>query len=171
MSSFACRTALRATALAACLLAGSALAAPGAPGRPLAASTPAPVKRQLDQLAAAFHRARASFDPLLFATANGDSRYNDQLGLAISPQVRAEQFALYRALQKQLMSVHRDQLGAQEQLTYDLLSYELNNAMQLESFPEHLLPLNQFDNVPSTLANYAGGTGSQPLGTVKQYQD
>jgi len=127
-------------------------------------------QQQLAKLAAAFHTARCKFDPLLFATANGDSRYNDQIGLAISPSVRAAQFTLYRQMQKQLMAVRRDQLGEQDQLTYDLLSYELNNAMQLESFPEHLLPLNQFDNVPSTLANYADGTGSQPLGTVAQYQ-
>jgi uncharacterized protein (DUF885 family) len=127
-------------------------------------------QKQLAKIAAAFHTARCKFDPLLFGTANGDSRYDDQLGLAISPKVRAAQFTLYRAMQKQLMAVHRDQLGAQDQLTYDLLSYELNNALQLESFPDHLLPLNQFDNVPSTLANYAGGTGSQPLETVKQYQ-
>jgi uncharacterized protein (DUF885 family) len=127
-------------------------------------------QKQLAKIAAAFHTARCKFDPLLFGTANGDSRYDDQIGLAISPKVRAAQFTLYRAMQKQLMAVHRDQLGAQDQLTYDLLSYELNNALQLESFPDHLLPLNQFDNVPSTLANYAGGTGSQPLETVKQYQ-
>ncbi|MYN40610.1 DUF885 family protein [Duganella sp. FT109W] len=127
-------------------------------------------QKQLAKIAAAFHTARCKFDPLLFGTANGDSRYDDQLGLAISPKVRAAQFTLYRAMQKQLMAVQRDQLGAQDQLTYDLLSYELNNALQLESFPDHLLPLNQFDNVPSTLANYAGGTGSQPLETVKQYQ-
>jgi uncharacterized protein (DUF885 family) len=127
-------------------------------------------QKQLAKIAAAFHTARCKFDPLLFGTANGDSRYDDQLGLAISPKVRAAQFTLYRAMQKQLMAVHRDQLGAQDQLTYDLLGYEFNNALQLESFPDHLLPLNQFDNVPSTLANYAGGTGSQPLETVKQYQ-
>jgi uncharacterized protein (DUF885 family) len=127
-------------------------------------------QKQLAKIAAAFHTARCKFDPLLFGTANGDSRYDDQIGLAISPKVRAAQFTLYRAMQKQLMAVRRDQLGAQDQLTYDLLSYELNNALQLESFPDHLLPLNQFDNVPSTLANYAGGTGSQPLETVKQYQ-
>ncbi|QJD91018.1 DUF885 domain-containing protein [Duganella dendranthematis] len=140
-----------------------------------AKSTAAVVKasqaqKQLAKIAAAFHTARCKFDPLLFGTANGDSRYDDQIGLAISPKVRAAQFTLYRTMQKQLMAVHRDQLGAQDQLTYDLLSYELNNALQLESFPDHLLPLNQFDNVPSTLANYAGGTGSQPLETVKQYQ-
>ena len=125
---------------------GASLMLAGACTLPVQAAAPVVVaktnaaQKQLAKLAAAFHPARCKFDPLLFATANGDSRYNDQLGLAISPQVRAEQFALYRALQKQLMSVHRDQLGAQEQLTYDLLSYELNNALQLESFPEHLLP-------------------------------
>lgn len=139
--------------------------------QPVAAKVKAgAAQKQLAKLAAAFHTARCKFDPLLFATANGDSRYDDQLGLAISPKVRAAQFTLYRALQKQLMAVNRNQLGEQDQLTYDLLSYELNNALQLESFPDHLLPLNQFDNVPSTLANYAGGTGSQPLDTVKQYQ-
>ncbi|MQA23519.1 DUF885 domain-containing protein [Rugamonas rivuli] len=127
-------------------------------------------QKQLAKLAAAFHMARCKFEPLLFATANGDSRYDDQLGLSISPKVRAQQFTLYRQMQKQLMTVRRDQLGQQDQLTYDLLSYELNNAMQLESFPEHLLPLNHFDNVITTLANYADGNGSQPLGTVKQQQ-
>ncbi len=40
----------------------------------------------------------------------------------------------------------------------------------MERFPEHLLPINQMDSVPVTLANYAGGEASQPIGTVKQYQ-
>nr|WP_315252590.1 DUF885 domain-containing protein [uncultured Duganella sp.] len=162
---------LRTSVLIAGLLLTGAYALPAQAAPVVATAKANAAQKQLARLAAAFHTARCQFDPLLFATANGDSRYNDQLGLAISPKVRAAQFTQYRALQKQLMSVRRDLLGAQEQLTYDLLTYELNNAMQLESFPEHLLPLNQFDNVLSTLANYAGGTGSQPLGTVKQYQD
>ena len=167
---------LRTSVLIACLTMVGACTLPAqaaqiAPGSPVVAAKASLAQKQLAKLAAAFHTARCKFDPLLFATANGDSRYNDQLGLAISPSVRAAQFSLYRSMQKQLMTVHREQLGAQDQLTYDLLTYELNNAMQLESFPDHLLPLNQFDNVPSTLANYASGTGSQPLATVKQYYD
>lgn len=164
-----CRASLRTSVLTATLLFAGAgmLPAQAAQTSTVQASQ---AQKQLAKLAAAFHTARCKFDPLLFATANGDSRYNDQIGLAISPAVRAAQFTQYRQMQKQLMAVRRDQLGEPDQLTYDLLSYELNNAMQLESFPEHLLPLNQFDNVPSTLANYADGTGSQPLGTVAQYQ-
>jgi uncharacterized protein (DUF885 family) len=42
--------------------------------------------------------------------------------------------------------------------------------LDLEPFPEHLLPLNQFDNIISTLANYASGTGSQPLANPRQYR-
>ena len=172
MSSARPLAALTTSALIAALLIGAPPAQAAAkPAHTQAAGVGAKLaQKQLAKLAAAFHTARCKFDPLLFATANGDGRYDDQLGLSISPKVRAQQFTLYRQMQKQLMTVHRDQLGQQDQLTYDLLSYELNNAMQLESFPEHLLPLNQLDNVPSTLANYADGNGSQPLGTVKQYQ-
>ncbi|NVM75848.1 uncharacterized protein (DUF885 family) [Duganella sp. SG902] len=161
---------LRTSVLIASLMLAGAYTLP-AQAAPVAASAKAAqAQKQLARLAAAFHTARCKFGPLLFATANGDSRYDDQLGLAISPKVRAAQFTLYRSLQKQLMAVNRGQLSAPDQLTYDLLTYELNNAMQMESFPDHLLPINQMDNVPSTLANYASGTGSQPLETVRQYQ-
>ncbi len=162
------KPALRITALAACLMAGTVNAAPVTP--PVAATvvTPAPAKKQLDKLSAAFHRARATFDPLLFATANGDSRYDDQLGLNISPQRRAAQFALYRKMQKQLAAIPRQHMSDNDQLTCELLAYEFDSALRLEKFPDHLLPLNHFDNVTGTLANYAGGTGSQPLATVKQ---
>ncbi len=164
------RAALTSATLIATLLMGAGMAPPALAATAKAHMPADAAQKQLARLAAAFHTARCKFDPLLFATANGDSRYDDQIGLSISPKVRAAQFTLYRTMQKQLMAVRRDQLGNQDQLTYDLLSYELNNAMQLESFPEHLLPLNHFDNVITTLANYADGTGSQPLGTVKQYQ-
>ncbi len=167
MSSFAFRTSLRATALAAWLLAGPVCAAPAAPAQ-AAASTPAPARQQVARLAAAFHHARASFNPLLFATANGDSRYDDQLGLSIAPQRRAAQFALYRTMQKQLAAIPRQHLSEQDALTCELLAFELDSALSLAKFPYHLLPLDHFDHPPGTLANYASGTGSQPLATVKQ---
>ncbi|MFA9215733.1 MAG: DUF885 family protein [Sphingomonadaceae bacterium] len=113
--------------------------------------------------------ARAKYDPLLYATANGDSRYDDQIGLIISPKVRAKQFALYHRMQRQLKNIARNGLNEKQKLNYDLLAFELESSLDLEPYPEHLLPLNQLDNVPSTLANYASGTGSQPLTTPKQY--
>jgi uncharacterized protein (DUF885 family) len=81
-----------------------------------------------------------------------------------------KQFALYHKMQKQLQGIARDKLSERGQLNYDVLAFEIGAMLDLEPFPEHLLPLNQFDNVPSTLANYASGTGSQPLSTPKQYR-
>lgn len=162
---------LRITALAAALAAVPLFSLPAlaAPSTASAKATPH-AKRDLARLADAFYVARARFDPLLYATANGDSRYNDQVGMAISPSVRAKQFALYHKMQKQLAAIPRAKLDTKEQLNYDLLAFEIERSLDLEKFPEHLLPLSQMDNVPTTLANYASGTGSQPLTTPAQYR-
>lgn len=154
--------------LTGCALAASLLFGAAAPA--FAATKPAVVAQaaKLDQLAAAFYAARAAFEPLMI-TANGDSRYDDQLGLGIAPKVRAAHYARYRQLRRQLSAIPRDRLDDRGQLNHDLLAYELDSALAMQRFPDYLLPLDQFDNVPSTLANYASGTGSQPLATVKQY--
>jgi uncharacterized protein (DUF885 family) len=156
-------------ALAAAVLLGPLAVAP-ADAAVAVASNPSAAEHQVDQVAARFYDARARFDPLLYATANGDSRYDDQLGMAIAPRVRARYFALNHGLLAELAKVERAQLSPKAQLNYDILVSEIRSQLDLERFPEHLLPLNQFDNVPSTLANYAGGTGSQPLATPAQYR-
>jgi uncharacterized protein (DUF885 family) len=159
---------LHATALAVALFTGTVFS-PAVLAAPRAA-TAASAVTQLDRLADTFYVARAKFDPLLYATANGDSRYDDQIGMAISPKVRAKQYALYHKLQTQLRAIDRSKLSEKAQLNYDVLAFEIGAMLDLEPFPEHLLPLNQFDNVPSTLANYASGTGSQPLSNPQQYR-
>ncbi|WP_426105403.1 DUF885 domain-containing protein [Massilia sp. TSP1-1-2] len=163
-------TSLRLSVIAAALLAGAVHAAPApATPEPLA-STPAPAQKQLDQLAAAFYHERSSFDPM-YATANGDGRYNDQIGMMISPKRRAAHFAAYRKLQQQLAALPRQRLSPADALTYDMLAFEFDSGLALASFPEHLLPLNHFEHIPGLLANYASGTASQPLATVKQQYD
>ncbi len=125
-------------------------------------------KQQLQVLADQYYDASARFDPIS-ATESGDNRFDDQLGSAIVPAARAKQFALYRQYQKTLRAIPRAQLAQQDQINYDILDYELATALSFERFPEYLLPLNQMDSMPVTLANYAGGEASQPLTTVKEY--
>jgi uncharacterized protein (DUF885 family) len=158
---------LRATALACALMTGAICAVP-AHAASHAATTQA--ARQVDRIADAFYVARAKFEPLLYATANGDSRYDDQIGMSISPVVRARTFAQYHDMLRKLHLVDRNTLPEKSRLNYEILEFEINAQLDLERFPEHLLPLNHFDNVPSTLANYASGTGSQPLNTPAQYR-
>jgi len=158
---------LRAAALAAALLAAHA---PAALAQAAAAATAQTPEGQVDQVAARFYDLRARFDPMLYATANGDSRYDDQLGMAIAPKVRAQYLADNHAMLRRLQAIDTARLSPKARLNHDILVFEIGAQLDLEKFPEHLLPLNQFDNMPSNLANYAGGTGSQPLETPAQYR-
>lgn len=155
---------------AAVMLAFAPLAANAA--APAAAAVPqasaAPAHKALLAIADQYYDASARFEPL-GATENGDNRYDDQLGLSIAPAKRAQQFKLYRQFATRLKAIERAQLDNKDRINYDILVYELDQLLAMERFPEHLLPINQMDSVPVTLANYAGGEASQPIGTVKEY--
>jgi uncharacterized protein (DUF885 family) len=125
--------------------------------------------KQLDVLADQYYDALARFEPI-GATENGDGRFDDQIGMSIAPKVRARQFALYHGYQQRLRAISRASLNAKGQINYDILEYELASQLSFEKFPEHLLPINQMDSVPVTLANYASGQAGQSLTTVKGYK-
>ncbi|HAV37758.1 MAG TPA: DUF885 domain-containing protein [Massilia sp.] len=159
--------ALAAAALIAC---APALAAeqPASSAAKQAAANPQAGKA-LNLLADEYYDAVARFDPVS-ASESGDNRFIDQIGMSIAPQERAKQFARYKAFQKRLRAIKRDQLNSRDQTSYDILDYELTTALRFEPFPEHLLPINQMDSLPVTLANYASGQGAQPLTSVKDYR-
>ena len=135
---------------------------------PVPAVSVAKAQHQMQPLADEYYDAEARFDPIN-ATENGDNRYDDQLGLSIAPANRAHQFRLYRGYLQRLHAIKRAELNTSDRINYDILDYELRATLALEPFPEHLLPISHMDSVPVTLANYASGDASQPIGTVKEY--
>ena len=141
-------------------------AAPAA--APLVAAT-SQADQRLDRIASQYYLASARFDPLN-ASGNGDSRFDDQLGMGIEPLRRARQFVLLRQFQSRLHAIAPASLSPQARLDFDLLDYELKSSLAFEPFPDHLLPISQMDSVPVTLANYASGQGAQPLTTPAQYR-
>jgi uncharacterized protein (DUF885 family) len=157
-----------------CLLSAALLASfvPAAPAFAQAAAkvsglVSSQARRQLDQLADAYYEANARFEPV-DATQSGDNRFDDLLGMAIDPKVRARHYAGQRAFLRRLRAIDRQLLDRGAQTNYDILEYELASSLSLAAFPRHLLPLNQMDSMPVTLANFAGGESSQPLLTVAQ---
>jgi uncharacterized protein (DUF885 family) len=140
---------------------------------PAAAAThPAQVTsegKRLNALADEYYDAVARFDPVS-AGESGDNRFYDQIGMSIAPSVRAKQFVLYHGYQERLKKIDRTKLNQRDQTSYDILDYELTTALRFEPYPEHLLPLNQMDSLPVTLANYSSGQGAQPLVTVRDYK-
>jgi uncharacterized protein (DUF885 family) len=159
--------AIACAAMLACAPAGAADTRPAAASA--AAAAPSAESKRLNKLADEYYDALARFDPVS-AGESGDNRFADQIGMSISAKNRAAQFARYKAYQTRLHTIHRDALPQRDQTSYDILDYELTTALRFEPFPEHLLPINQMDNLPVTLANYAGGEGAQPLSSVKDYQ-
>ncbi|MEW6022376.1 MAG: DUF885 domain-containing protein [Pseudomonadota bacterium] len=161
---------LGALAAAALIASAPALAAgqAAAPATKQAAANPQAGKA-LNKLADEYYDAVARFDPVS-ASESGDNRFIDQIGMTISPQERAKQFARYKSFQKRLHAIKRDSLGQRDQTSYDILDYELATALRFEPFPEYLLPVSQMDSMPVTLANYASGQGAQPLSSVKDYR-
>ena len=159
--------ALGAAALIACTPALAAEQAANAPAKQAAVNPQA--GKALNLLADEYYDALARFDPVS-ASESGDNRFIDQIGMSIAPAERAKQFARYKAFQKRLHAIKREQLNSRDQTSYDILDYELTTALRFEPFPEHLLPINQMDSLPVTLANYASGQGAQPLSSVKDYR-
>ncbi|SDF69082.1 Uncharacterized conserved protein, DUF885 familyt [Massilia sp. PDC64] len=158
------------TLAAACLIACAPVIAADTAAKPTAGATNAgAASKQLNQLADEYWDAQARFDPVS-AGESGDNRFPDQIGMSIAPKNRAHQFALYKGYLKRLHAIRRDGLAQRDQTSYDILDYELKTALRFEPFPEHLLPLNQMDALPVTLANYSSGQQAQSLATVKDYQ-
>jgi uncharacterized protein (DUF885 family) len=158
------------TLAAACLIACAPALAADTAAKPTAGATNASAaSKQLNKLADEYWDAQARFDPVS-AGESGDNRFPDQIGMSISPRNRAHQFALYKGYLKRLHTIRRDGLAQRDQTSYDILDYELKTALRFEPFPEHLLPLNQMDALPVTLANYSSGQQAQSLATVKDYQ-
>ena len=158
------------TLAAACLIACAPALAADTAAKPTAGATNASAaSKQLNKLADEYWDAQARFDPVS-AGESGDNRFPDQIGMSIAPKNRAHQFALYKGYLKRLHAIRRDGLAQRDQTSYDILDYELKTALRFEPFPEHLLPLNQMDALPVTLANYSSGQQAQSLATVKDYQ-
>ena len=158
------------TLAAACLIACAPALAADTAAKPTAGATNASAaSKQLNQLADEYWDAQARFDPVS-AGESGDNRFPDQIGMTIAPKNIAHQYALYKGYLKRLHAIPRDGLSQRDQTSYDILDYELKTALRFEPFPEYLLPLDQMDALPVTLANYSSGQQAQSLVTVKDYQ-
>ncbi|WP_299291354.1 DUF885 family protein [uncultured Mucilaginibacter sp.] len=107
----------------------------------------------------------------LEATSIGDNRYNDQLPDDISPAFLAKAKSFYADHLQKIKSFKREDLNAEDQLSYDIFTYEMQIA--LESFNYHFeyLPFNQMFALPLTIGQFGSGSSAQPFKTVQDYQN
>jgi uncharacterized protein (DUF885 family) len=154
-------------ALAACGGAGST-SAPVAPAEPPAAAAPAGPAQQLAALYEEYWEANLKLNPIQ-ATMIGDPRYNDQLPNTLSAEHRARVREHRQKFLERAKAIGGDGLSGQDRLSYDV--FVRDQAMELEGFeyPQHLVPVNQFNNVANLIAILGSGKGAQPFKTVADY--
>ncbi len=128
------------------------------------------VTENFDQLLADYQEQRLQLDPLQ-ATFLGDNRYNDRLPNSLSQEYKAESRAFYQDMLVRLRRSDRSQLDATRQVSYDVLEWELNMALQGADFPTELLPLDQFSSSHLMIGQLASGQGAQPFQTVEDYEN
>ena len=149
-------------------LSGAVLSAP-APTFAAEVRPATSVSQRLAALAERYYDDNARFEPIN-ATFAGDNRFDHLLPMTHAPAVRARRFAMLHDVQQSLMRLDRSKLSGTDLVTFDALGFEVASALSFEPFKDYLLPMNQMDCVPVTVANFGSGQGSQPIATVAQYQ-
>lgn len=108
-------------------------------------------------------------DNPISATFNGDNRYNDRFGAVTSAEDIAATRALAEKYLARLAALDPAGLPAEERISYDLLRYRLEQALEGLKFPSHLLPVNQMSSVHLMMAQLGSGRLAQPFNTVQDY--
>jgi uncharacterized protein (DUF885 family) len=162
-------------ALCACGGAGPA-PAPAVPA-PAAADGSAPTTaaraagraQQLTALYAEYWEENLKLNPLQ-ATQIGDPRYNDQLPNALSPEYRERLRDFRRRYLERAKAIGADGLSGQDRLSYDVFVRDQATELEGFDFPQHLVPINQFNNVANQVAMLGSGKGAQPFKIVADYE-
>ncbi|WBS03069.1 DUF885 domain-containing protein [Pseudoduganella sp. SL102] len=126
--------------------------------------------QRMAELAADYYQFNGRFEPL-YATYAGDNRFDDELGLSIAPAERARRHAAYRGFATRLKAIAPSQLSAADRISHDIMAYEIQTVLDMASFPDHLMPINQMGAIPMELAMVADGKGALPLATPKHYDN
>jgi len=107
----------------------------------------------------------------LEATSIGDNRYNDQLPDDGSAAFLSKAKTFYADNLQKIKQFKREDLNAEDQLSYDIFTYEMQVALNGFNYHFEYLPFNQFYALPITIGQFGSGTGSQPFKTVQDYQN
>ena len=124
--------------------------------------------QDVNQLFESYFERTLELNPL-FGTFIGDHRYDDRLTNTLSP----EHIATVRAVDRQFLEAARkhssQKLSSADRLSLDIFISELETSIAGEQFPAELVPINQFQSLPTLMPVLGSGTSAQPFATVEDY--
>ncbi len=124
----------------------------------------------IQKLFSIYYEQRLQFFPLE-ATQNGDHRFDDRLPNNITESFRDTLKHFYSATIDSLNLFNRDSLSENNQISYDILMWDLKMNIEALNFPDHLMPINQFYSLTITMGQLGAGSGIQSFETVKDYEN
>lgn len=107
----------------------------------------------------------------LEATQINDKRYNNLLRNDITTEHRQMLLAFYNEYQDSLKAYDRASLSVQEQLSYDVLTHELAMRKDMLTFPENLMPVQQFWSMTLTMPQLGSGQSYVTFNNAEDYDD
>jgi len=131
---------------------------------------PAADPQALGPLFDAYWEKQSRLDPLS-ATSQGDNRFNDQLPNDGTRAYRDSLRVFYQTYLTRLERFDRARLGSNDQLSYDVFRYQMQQNLAGLRLNTWMMPFNQFYALPLTMGQMGSGEGIQPFKTVKDYDN
>lgn len=125
---------------------------------------------ELAALFGKYYEERLQLFPLE-ATANGDSRYNDQLYADFTDSYRTKLKEFYSKYLTYVTRFDRNELNENDKISYDIFTREMEVSLKGLKFHNNYTPFNQFDGFTLGMGQMGSGDGNQPFKTVKDYED
>jgi uncharacterized protein (DUF885 family) len=122
----------------------------------------------LNKLFEDYFERSLQLNPLL-ATFIGDHRYDDRLTNNISPEHIALALEVDRKAFADAQKLAAKQLSDADRLSVEIFMYDLRASIDGAKFPGELVPINQFQSLPTLMPVLGSGTSAQPFATAADY--
>src|SRR6185503_15088507 len=98
-------------------------------------------------------------------------RYNDKLYADFTESYHSTLKSFFQQYLDSLQQYNRDSMIENDQISYDILQYEMTTDMEGLKFHNNYFPLDQFNGIHIEMGKMGTGTGNQPFLTVKNYEN
>lgn len=129
-----------------------------------------PVSSPLDELMADFHSNLLRLDPV-GATFQGRTEYNGLFPNYISKEYLTDKKNTLTALQNRLNKIDKSSLKKQNFLSYEILQWEIQIALDELNYPFDLTPIDQMWSVNLVMGQLASGSSAQPFESAEDYKN
>ncbi|TNJ42973.1 DUF885 domain-containing protein [Tamlana fucoidanivorans] len=129
-----------------------------------------PAPEQLAQLLKDYYNEGLAFD-VKKATDAGIATYNDQFPNTLSEAFKMEKQSYYEKYKSALKDIDATQLSDVEQMSKDVLTWDITINLEGMTFKKDLMPIDQMWSMNLDVNGYASAKNAQPFHTVKDYEN